>query len=136
MLTQQTSKKPPSRPIVHCVAITTLHDILRIEILSIIRPLLGLWMLDVECCVKYFLQSGELSWCGVQQCQEENKSRLCEALKLSVEALKLTMFITFLDNYSPPDNGSVEQRSSLGQIQGDTEAACGGGDLGGRSGQQ
>ena len=39
------------------------------------------------------------------------------------------MFITFLDNYSPPDNGSVEQRGSLGQIQGDTEAACGGGDL-------
>ena len=77
-----------------------------------------------------FLWSGELSWCWVQQCQEENKSRLCEALKLSVGALKLTMFITFLDNYSPPDNGSVEQRSSLGQIQGDTEAACGGGDWG------
>ena len=38
-------------------------------------------------------------------------------MKLSVEAQKLTMFITFLDNYSPPDNGSVEQRSSLGQIR-------------------
>ena len=61
--------------------------------------------------------SRELSWCWVQQCQEENKSRLCEAVKLSVGARELTMFITFLDNYSPADNGSVEQRSSLGQIR-------------------
>ena len=80
-------------------------------------------------------ESGELSWCWVQQCQEENKSRLCEAVKLSVEARELTMFITFLDNYSPPDNGSVEQRTSLGQIRTQRQRA-GAGTRGGRSGQQ